>query len=202
MPAFKDLSGRSFGAWLVLSYAGTDGSGATWMCVCECGTERSVKASSLLGGRSTACGCTRDVAKWATHHGHQRGGKQSPTYQTWRAMLRRCSDPGHPSYLNYGGRGVGVCDEWKTFERFLSDMGERPEGTWLDRIDCDGDYCKSNCRWLSTKLQGSNRRNNVFYEMDGKRLTVPQWAELLGAKEGTIRARLRRGKSIEEALRR
>lgn len=184
-----------------MSYAGSDGYGATWLCACECGVERVVRAGSLQRGRSTSCGCTRDVAKWATHHGHQRGGKQSPTYTTWRAMLRRCSDPGHPSYKDYGGRGIGVCDAWRSFEAFLSDMGERPEGKYLDRIDCDGDYSAGNCRWTTNRENNNNRRNNRRLELDGRTLTVSQWGDVLGLKVGTIHARLSRGATTEQALR-
>lgn len=199
MPAFNDLTGKSFGKWLVLYYAGGNGQGATWLCVCECGTERVVTASTMVGGRSRSCGC--DLSGVYVSHGHQRGGKQSPTYMTWRAMLRRCSDSGHPSYKDYGGRGIKVCDAWKSFEAFLSDMGERPKGKNLDRIDCDGDYTAENCRWLTNRENNNNRRNNHHIEFNGQTLTVSQWADVLGIKVGTIRARLSRGANTEQALR-
>lgn len=200
MPAFKDLTGKAFGKWGVLSYAGSSG-GATWNCVCECGTERVVTSTSLIGGYSKSCGCGRHPSEWTTSHGHQRGGKQSPTYMTWRSMLRRCSDAGHPSYKDYGGRGIKVCDQWKSFEVFLSDMGERPKGKNLDRIDCNSDYSVGNCRWVTNKENNNNRRNNRYLEYNGKRLTVSQWADELGIKDGTIRGRLFHGATTEQALR-
>lgn len=199
MPALKDLTGKCFGKWFVLHYAGSGGQCAKWKCVCECGIERVVLSNSLSSGRSTSCGCA--AVRHHSTHGHQRGGKQSPSYVTWRAMLRRCSDPKHVSYKDYGGRGIKVCDRWKTFEAFLSDMGERPEGKNLDRIDCDSDYSVENCRWVTNKENNNNRRNHRYLEFKGRRQTVSQWADELGISDGTIRGRLFHGATDEEALR-
>jgi hypothetical protein len=198
MPAFKDLTGQSFGDWLVVHYGGLKGGRTSWVCVCRCGAERFVLSTTLLNGTSSSCGCSVTPK---LVHGHQRGGKQSPTYMTWRAMLRRCVDANHVSYKDYGGRGVKVCERWKSFEAFLSDMGERPQGKNLDRIDCDGDYTVENCRWTTNKENNNNRRNNHHLEFNGRRLTVSQWAEVVGVKETTIRGRLFRGESTERALR-
>jgi hypothetical protein len=198
MPAFKDLLGKSFGKWLVVGYGGSESGFTRWVCVCECGTERAVFSNSLLSGRSTSCGCaiTPRVA-----HGHKCGGQQSPTYMTWRAMLRRCGDSKSACFKDYGGRGIKVCEQWKSFEAFLSDMGERPKGKNLDRIDCDGDYTVENCRWTTNKENNNNRRNNRRLEFNGQTLTVSQWADVLGIRPATIYTRLFRGDSIEQALR-
>jgi hypothetical protein len=115
-------------------------------------------------------------------------------------MLRRCTDPSHTSYANYGGKGIGVCDEWKSFDAFLSDMGERLEGKTLDRIDSDKGYSKDNCRWMNMQEQANNRVNNHHLEFQGKSLTIAEWARELGINVNTIRVRLLRGKSTEEAL--
>lgn len=202
MPAIKNLIGCIFGRWEVLEYAGSSGQGAKWRCRCECGTERPVNASALISGKSSSCGCAaRDANSLAARHGHMRGGKQSPTYSAWRSMLRRCSDAAHPSYANYGGRGIKVCERWKSFEAFLEDMGDRPEGKTLDRVNGNGDYCKENCRWLTMKEQANNRANNHLLSYRGETRTVSQWASVLGIREGTIRSRLFRGATDEEALR-
>lgn len=115
-------------------------------------------------------------------------------------MLRRCNDPKHTSYSNYGGKGIEVCDEWKSFERFLDDMGQRPEGKTLDRIENDKVYSKDNCRWMSMHEQANNRDNNVRLNYQGKSLTIAEWARELGINVNTIRVRLLRGKSTEDAL--
>ncbi len=98
-----------------------------------------------------------------TKHGHRKG-KRSPTYNSWRAMMERCTYKRHPWYRIYGGRGIIVCDAWRTFANFLADMGERPEGMTLDRIDSDGNYELSNCRWATPKQQAMNRRASEVYD--------------------------------------
>lgn len=201
MPARKNLVGQRFGRWTVTAYGGPGTSGATWVCVCECGTARRVNANALLAGFSSSCGClNREANARRATHGHASGGKQSPTYVAWHSMHRRCSDEKHVSFHNYGGRGITVCAEWKDFEAFLRDMGERPKGMTLDRIDSNGNYCKGNCRWVSMKENSNNRRNNRMVTLHGKTHTVAQWAALTGIKESTIRARLHRGASDEDAL--
>lgn len=202
MPARKNLIGCVFGRWSVLDYAGTSGQGAMWTCRCECGTEKAVHASSLLHGKSESCGCwaREKLSLDKTTHGHLAGGKQSPTYTCWRGMLRRCSDSEHPSYSNYGGKGVSVCERWMSFDAFLEDMGERPDGKTLDRVDGAKGYSKENCRWFTMKEQANNRANNHLLTFRGETHTVARWAEILGIKEGTIRARLCRGASDEDAL--
>lgn len=100
----------------------------------------------------------------ALTHGHYVGGKRSPTYNSWRAMRERCERPAHPFYADYGGRGIKVCDRWRDaggFARFLIDLGPRPEGTTLDRIDVDGNYEPGNVRWASKQQQRWNRRDMV-----------------------------------------
>lgn len=202
MPARKNLIGCVFGKWTVIDYAGPGTVGATWNCSCECGTSRRVNASSLLAGTSTSCGCSGAEALGLrmTVHGHLSGGKHSPTYTVWRGMLRRCSDQTHPSYANYGGKGVAVCERWKLFEAFLEDMGERPDGKTLDRVDGSKGYSKSNCRWFTMKEQANNRANNHLLTFRGETHNIAEWATILGIKEGTIRARVCRGATDDEAL--
>jgi hypothetical protein len=202
MPARKNLVGRKFGRWSVKAYGGPGTSGATWICVCECGTARVVNANALLAGWSQSCGClAKEINAERSTHGHTKGGKQSSTYMVWRSMLQRCGEEGHMSFRNYGGRGIKVCERWKSFEGFLDDMGERPKGKTLDRTDNNGNYCKENCRWISMKENSNNRRNNRLLTLNGKTHTVAQWAALTGLNESTIRVRLHRGDSDEEALR-
>lgn len=205
MPARKNLVGCVFERWTVLEYAGPGTVGATWRCRCECGTERVVNANSLMAGTSASCGCFASEMAGATHtiHGHNsRTRGQSPTYISWRSMLKRCNDPRQPGYQNYGGKGIKVCEEWKSFEKFLADMGERPEGKTLDRIDGNGNYEKSNCRWFDMTEQANNRSNNHHLTYKCETHTVAQWAKILNIPVGTIRARLFRGFGTEDALKR
>lgn len=91
-------------------------------------------------------------------HGHNRKGLRSPTYHTWNGMIQRCTNPRHIRYPDYGGRGISICTKWKAFINFLEDMGERPEGMTLDRINNDLGYYKTNCRWTTNEIQNLNKR--------------------------------------------
>lgn len=135
-------------------------------------------------------------------HGHSRGREGLPTsiFASWRSMKQRCLNPTHHQFHNYGGRGVQLCERWQSFENFLADMGERPEGTTLDRIDIDGNYEPANCRWADVETQRNNCRNSKIIEFAGKRLGVSQWARELGIRRETIWARIRAGCSVQETL--
>jgi hypothetical protein len=125
-----------------------------------------------------------------------------PLYPTWRAMKTRCLNPRHHNFARYGGRGITLCERWKdSFESFLADVGERPSPDHqLDRIDNNRGYEPGNVRWATRVQQAANRRDNVFLEAFGQRLLVKEWSRLTGVDAHTIRFRLRRGKSAEQAL--
>ena len=124
----------------------------------------------------------------------------TPTYYSWKMMKARCQRPTYDSYANYGGRGIKVCDAWQTFEGFLADMGERPDGTSLDRIDVDGDYEKSNCQWVTHKKQCQNMRKNLNITLNGVTHCVAQWSRITGINPETLRGRYHRGLSPEQIL--
>lgn len=120
---------------------------------------------------------------------------------SYRNMLSRCTNPKATGYIHYGGRGIGVCPEWReSFWNFLQDMGVRPFNTTLDRIDYDGDYSPDNCRWVDHRTQGNNRSDNVWIGYDGRVQTIAEWARELGVKSNTLQYRFYRGWPLERAL--
>jgi hypothetical protein len=127
----------------------------------------------------------------------------SPEYLTWRNMLRRCNNPADDSYKYYGGRGIKVCQRWaSSYEAFLQDMGERPDGKSLDRIDVNGDYSPNNCRWADSNTQHNNRRDNRLINHQGVCMTLTEWARSLGIRADTLARRIDvHGFTIERALR-
>ncbi len=193
---FQDLTGRRFGKWTVLSYAGRTHNSrkSHWLCRCDCGNTRRVRSGHLLSGRSTSCGCFR--AENATTHGEW----GSPAYQSWENMIQRCTNPNTPFFKHYGGRGITVCTCWRSFENFYADMGDRPDDMEIDRIDNDGDYEPGNCRWATRKQQQRNTRRTHLLTLDGRTQCISAWAEELGMHHHVIRDRINRGWSAKRAL--
>ena len=125
---------------------------------------------------------------------------RTPAYVSWAAMKQRCLNSKNPSYPQYGGRGIKVADEWLSFAAFLRDMGQRPEGRTIDRIDRNGDYTKENCRWATRIEQATNRSIVRLFEFNGERLTLSEWGRRLCVSQWTLRDRQRKGWPTEDLL--
>lgn len=163
----ENIAGRRSGKLFVVAFAGVIGKrkGASWICHCDCGNTKVISAENIKRGKAKSCGCASNEfrSKSLTVHGQSRrkGGKPSGAWSSWNAMISRCTQLGNAQYHDYGGRGISVCESWKSFENFYSDMGDRPEGMSLDRIDPNGSYSAANCRWATPKQQTANRRPNI-----------------------------------------
>ena len=129
-----------------------------WLFKCECGNTKVAKVSIVKNGLLKSCGCLVKENKFNLTHGMAR----TRTYYVWANIKDRCLNPKNPRYKDYGGRGIIVCPEWMKFKNFFADMGKKPEGLSIDRIDNDKNYCESNCKWSTPKEQANNRRNNLI----------------------------------------
>lgn len=190
-----EMVGKRFGRLTVVSQAPIlSWKNRRWHCVCDCGNRIAVAGGDLRNGRSQSCGCLRQER--ITTHGMSR----TPIYKAWAGMLSRCNNPGSTYYHYYGGRGITVCERWQTFENFHADMGDRPKGLSLDRIDNDKGYSPENCRWATSRQQCQNRSNNVELTLNGKTQCVSEWSRELGIGTQTLYERIWRGWSDEDTL--
>lgn len=201
-----DLTGQQFHRLTVISRGTNAGQGekskARWTCRCECGQEVLVHAGALKSGNTQSCGCHK--AELAKINGkslnYRHGMTGAKAHIVWDSMLQRCCNENHKSYPQYGGRGIKVCDAWYTFENFHTDMGDPLPGLTIDRIDTNGNYEPANCRWATMAEQGRNKRNNFLIEHNGENLTLAEWAKRYSLDRVTLRDRLKRGWTVEQAL--
>jgi len=197
------MIGRRFGRLVVLDIAESRYKKRFWHCRCDCGKECDVNGYQLRCGSTRSCGCL--VIEHASQMNKSHGMRHSREYRAWSNMRRRCYDPSSINFHRYGLRGIRVCDRWKTFEAFLTDMGCAPTNRHqIDRIDNDGDYEPDNCRWVTSKENNRNRSNNLLLQCEGWIATQAEWAELatecLGINRGTVLARLQAGWPLIKAL--
>lgn len=167
--------------------------------LCDCGNNIRVNIWAVKHGNTKSCGCLkRERDRRPRSHGYAR----TPEHNTWLNMRQRCYNPNASGYHGYGGRGIKVCERWKRFEHFLADMGPRPSSDYsIDRVDNNGNYEPSNCRWVDTDIQRRNTRRNILFTFHGITMTVGDWAAKQGLKPFTVYSRINRdGWSPEEAL--
>lgn len=205
MTNIRDLSGLRFGKLSILRLDQVKPLlGSYFICECDCGVVKSIRGSSLSQGKSNSCGCesAKQLLKRTTHgssgSNQINGSKRTPEYTSWAKMKGRCLNMDNDNYHHYGGRGIIVCERWMVFENFLQDMGNRPKGTSLERLNVNGNYEKSNCTWASRWEQSNNRRDTVRITINGITKSRGQWCLETGINVATVRGRVKRGWSPED----
>lgn len=175
----------------------------TVVCRCLlCGAEKTKRLRNVKNGHTKSCGCLieKSAKERFTTHGHCKGGVTSKTFVAWSHIIQRTTNNKIKNWHRYGGRGIVVCDRWRVFENFLEDMGEKPQGKSIDRIDNNRGYCKENCRWATEAEQANNRSTNHQLTFNGVTKNISEWGLTLGIDQDTISARIRAGWSTDQAL--
>lgn len=194
---FNDLTGKTFGRWTVLEKTRKQQRNQVYLCRCECGNMREVTQSNLTQGKSQSCGCLQKelTSKRFTTHGM----RKSRLYDIYANMKARCTNPNNKRYDSYGGRGIGICQDWNNsfdaFKKWALSHGYSDDLT-IDRINVDGDYCPENCRWANQEQQSNNQQKTIWIKILGERRSLKQWTTFMGWNYGTYSARYRKGLCI------
>lgn len=179
----NDLIGKRFGRLIVTDLANKKSGHLRWKCVCICGEKRIVFGNNLTRGHAVSCGCIRI----------EHGMSKTKTYKCWMHIKERCFNKRHPHYHHYGGRGIKICKRWKSFKNFYSDMGEIPHKMTIERINNNGNYEPSNCKWATRLEQSRNTRRAVHLTYNNQTKCLSQWARDIGISLQGFRNRIKRG---------
>lgn len=201
MPKTLELTGLKFGRLtpIKIAYNNNKNRYNHWECLCDCGNIVVVRSSRLKTGNTKSCGCLQSETSRKNGLNNKTHGFsqiKTGTYRSWRQMRGRCNNKNDKGYKNYGGRGIKICDRWNDFENFLEDMGERPIGKSIDRVDVNGDYLKENCKWSTPIEQANNMRNNVYIEYNGKSQTLSMWSRELNIPRPTLQHRINKSNNL------
>lgn len=219
----EGLVGQRFGRLIAIQQTTTNELKASsaprhYRCQCDCGGVSDVRGYSLVAGVVNSCGCLKrerfsDMGNATAGIPRKHGGcigqhnkknidtEKTGAYASWQAMKSRCLNKRHLHFSEYGQKGIDVCERWMDFANFLADMGPRPEGTTIDRINGEKGYYPENCRWANRTEQSNNRLGfNRIIEFNGKSQSVSLWAKEIGISVALLFQRLNRGWSIERAL--
>lgn len=188
-----DITGQRFGRLTVIERDFSRGNQKSfWFCQCDCSQVSSIALCQLRSGKTKSCGCLRNdkLVSRCKKHGMS---QKIPEYTIWKAMRGRCNNKNDGSYKDYGGRGIAVCERWNNFSYFFEDMGPRPKGYTIERLDNDGPYSPDNCKWASNVEQSNNKRSNSIILFNGKSQSVADWCRELSLKYSIVNSRISSG---------
>lgn len=205
-----ELTGQKFGRLTVEKFDCSKNSRTYWLCICECGNLKSVQGKKLKSGHTRSCGCLvtesaiRNLSNVSKNGRETHGKRHTRLYGIWTDMKKRCNNSNHTSYMNYGGRGISVCDEWqKDFQSFYEwavKNGYNDELS-IERIDVNGNYEPVNCKWITLKEQSYNKRNNIVVTIYNTTKTLAEWSEDTGLNYGTLKSRYHKGDRGQRLIR-
>lgn len=195
----ENLSGNKYHKLLVLEHLGRTPVGSQYKqiyrCLCDCGKGVLTNSNALKSGNTQSCGCHKRSLVF------KHGMSQTRMFSIWTNMFERCYKPKNPNYKRYGGRGITICDRWNVFLNFYEDMKDGyADNLSIDRIDVNGNYEKSNCRWATCKEQSNNRRDTIYLTVDGETKIIEEWAKVSPVKLNTIRSRVWWGWNDKDAI--
>jgi len=196
----ENVSGQRFNRLIALyPVENPQHRGIKWKFKCDCGNYTYNLIGNVKRGRVQSCGCLH-MEKISQTNYKKHGMYKTSVYSSWSSMKSRCYDKNNSSYKNYGGRGIKVLDRWRKFENFYKDMGDKPKGKTLDRIDNDGDYKPENCRWATWKQQANNRRSCHFITINGIKKTIKDWSKYLNVNRRNIYRKFGEGWSDQKTI--
>ena len=205
MPNRLELAGNKYGRLTVLRFSHMNKRGSSvWECLCDCGNRAFVEGSNMVFGKTRSCGCLhKEAAKTAAKSCIKHGMCKTRLHRIWLHIKERCSNPNCKAYPDYGGRGISVCESWerdfKSFYDWAIANGYEERLT-IERINVNGNYEPSNCKWATMEQQANNKRSSAFITFNGETHTMSEWANITGIKYSTIRSRRRLGYSPEQIL--
>lgn len=197
-----DLTNKKFGRLTVIKRVENKGKETCWLCKCDCGNEKIIKAKNLKSGTTQSCGCLHKEKTQKINYKH--GLRKTRLYNTWANMKKRCYNKNDKRYKNYGGRGIIMCDEWQndfmSFYNWAINNGYK-ENLTIDRIDVNGNYEPNNCRWATIKIQANNTTTNHYITYNNETHTIAEWADILNINYAKLHARITKSKwNIERAF--
>lgn len=199
MPPAINIAGERYGRLVAVRRGGS----RKWLFQCDCGVTKEIVHHHVRAGNTRSCGCLhqdpdvrRRVSEGASTHGYSK----HPLYPTWLAMHKRCSNPDHAQFADYGGRGITVCSRWSEIANFIEDMGPRPPGYTIERIDNHKGYEPSNCKWATRAEQNGNSRKNRHLTHAGRTMTISEWEREIGLARGSLWARINSGWDTARAI--
>lgn len=198
----KDYTGVRYGRLVVTRMVerGDVGNNHLMEVRCDCGVVTRKRIKVMRSGNTSSCGCLARETLIGRNETHGLSRAYRNEYRSWKDMRSRCRNPNDSDFADYGGRGIAVCERWDNFAAFVDDLGPRPTGSTLDRIDVNGGYEPTNCRWADGKMQANNRRSNRIIEIEGVEKTLQAWCDQYGTEPSKVRYRLGVGYSPLEAL--